>query len=174
VSQALHVAAQLGLADLLKEGPRSVPQLAEATGAHARSLYRLLRALAGVGAFAEDDQGRFALAPLGDYLRSDHPESQRPRLPPPPQYRRQSMMGPRLTKAERSERAQKFNEKRFQALRTFWRLQDADEATLRHIINAVEGPGGRIRLYEISQEMGNQESDMTPFPAKLDVEKENE
>ncbi len=43
-SQAIHVAATLGIADLLKEGPRSVDELAEATGTHAPTLYRLLRA----------------------------------------------------------------------------------------------------------------------------------
>jgi hypothetical protein len=77
IAQAIHVAAQLGLADLLKEGPKTVAHLAEATGAHARSLYRLLRALASEGVFAEDEQGRFALTPLAECLRSDVPSSQR-------------------------------------------------------------------------------------------------
>jgi hypothetical protein len=77
IAQALHVAAHLGLADLLKEGPRSVAHLAKAAGAHERSLYRLLRALAGEGVFVEDEQGRFGLTPLGDCLRSDAPHSQR-------------------------------------------------------------------------------------------------
>ncbi len=77
VSQALHVAAQLGVADLLTEGPQTVARLAEATGTHARSLYRLMRALASEGVFVEDAQGRFALTPLGECLRSDAPNSQR-------------------------------------------------------------------------------------------------
>ena len=77
ISQALHVAAHLGVADLLTDGPRTVSDLAHATGAHARSLYRLLRALASEGVFAEDAQGRFALTPLGESLRSDVPNSQR-------------------------------------------------------------------------------------------------
>jgi hypothetical protein len=77
IAQAIHVAAQLGLADLLKDGPKAVAHLAEATGAHARSLYRLLRALASEGVFAEDEQGRFALTPLAECLRSDVPNSQR-------------------------------------------------------------------------------------------------
>jgi ubiquinone/menaquinone biosynthesis C-methylase UbiE/predicted transcriptional regulator len=77
MSQALHVAAQLGVADLLKDGPQTVAHLAESTGTHARSLYRLLRALASEGVFAEDEQGRFALTPLGERLRSDVPNSQR-------------------------------------------------------------------------------------------------
>ena len=43
VSQALHVAATLGIADQLKEGPKSVDVLARACNADAPSLYRLLR-----------------------------------------------------------------------------------------------------------------------------------
>lgn len=77
ISQALHVAAHLGIADLLKEGPQTVTHLAKATGTHERSLYRLLRALASEGVFAEEGQGRFVLTPLGECLRSDVPNSQR-------------------------------------------------------------------------------------------------
>ena len=75
--QAVSVAAELGLADLLRDGPRTPAQLAEATGTHAQSLYRLLRALASVGVFAEDEQGRFALTPLAEPLRSDVAGSKR-------------------------------------------------------------------------------------------------
>ena len=71
VSQAIHVAATLGLADLLGDGTRSSDELAEATGADADALYRLLRALASVGVLNEHDDRRFALTPLGEYLRSD-------------------------------------------------------------------------------------------------------
>ncbi len=66
VSQALHVAATLKLADLLADGPRTSDELAAATEAHADALYRLLRALAAVGVFKELDDRRFELAPLGD------------------------------------------------------------------------------------------------------------
>src|SRR5262249_9644047 len=59
VSQALYVAAKLGLADLLKGGPRTADDLAPSTGSHAPSLYRLLRALASVGVFVEDAQQHF-------------------------------------------------------------------------------------------------------------------
>lgn len=74
VSQAIHVAATLGLADLLKDGARSSDELAAATGTHAPSLYRLLRALAGVGVFREEADRRFAPTPLGECLRFDAPE----------------------------------------------------------------------------------------------------
>jgi hypothetical protein len=74
VSQAIHVAAMLGIADLLKGGPRNSDDLASATGSHAPTLYRLLRALASVGVFREEAGQRFALTPLGECLRSDAPE----------------------------------------------------------------------------------------------------
>jgi hypothetical protein len=75
VSQAICVAATLGLADLLAQGARASDELAEATGTHPGSLYRLLRALASVGVLRELDNRRFALTPLGEPLRSDVPDS---------------------------------------------------------------------------------------------------
>lgn len=78
VSQAIHVAASLGIPDLLKSGPRSSDDLAAATGTDASALYRMLRALATVGVFREDSDRRFALTPLGECLRSDAPESLAP------------------------------------------------------------------------------------------------
>lgn len=77
VSQALYAAAKLGIPDLLVEGARSADDLAGATKTHAPSIYRLLRALASVGVFAEDGEGRFALTPMAECLRSDVTGSQR-------------------------------------------------------------------------------------------------
>jgi O-methyltransferase domain/Dimerisation domain len=77
VSQAVSVAAALGIADLLTGGPQSVEQLATATSTRADSLYRLLRALASVGVFAETEDRRFTLTPLAECLRSDAPNSMR-------------------------------------------------------------------------------------------------
>jgi hypothetical protein len=74
VTQAIHVAAVLGIADLLADGPRSSDNLAAATATHPGTLYRLLRALAGVGVFREEDDRHFALTDLGACLRSDAPE----------------------------------------------------------------------------------------------------
>jgi hypothetical protein len=74
VTQAIHVAATLGIADLLAEGPRDAQQLAEATSTHAPSLLRVLRALASVGVLHEDGDGRFALTEIGACLRSDAPD----------------------------------------------------------------------------------------------------
>ncbi len=77
VSQAIYVAAKLGIADLLKDGPKNDGELAKATGTHGRSLYRLLRALASVGVFAEAEDGRFGLTPLGECLQTGIPGSVR-------------------------------------------------------------------------------------------------
>ena len=71
VSQAIHIAATLGVADLLEDKPRSNDELASLTGVHNGSLYRLLRALASVGVFHEDDKRQFSLTPMGRCLRSD-------------------------------------------------------------------------------------------------------
>jgi hypothetical protein len=75
LSQALHVAARLGVADLLKGGPMSVDELARAVGAHPESLYRLLRVLASEGVFAEAEPRRFDLTPRAMLLQSDVPGS---------------------------------------------------------------------------------------------------
>ncbi|HZO24683.1 MAG TPA: methyltransferase [Chloroflexota bacterium] len=81
ISRAAHVAASLGIADLLAAGPRDIDDLAAATQTQASTLYRLLRALASVGIFAEvedaDGNRRFALTPQAQYLRSDTPGSVR-------------------------------------------------------------------------------------------------
>src|SRR5215207_1842488 len=75
VTQAIHVAAKLGLADLLADGPRTSDALAAATGTHPDALYRLLRALSGVGVFREEEGRRFALTDLGACLRSEASDS---------------------------------------------------------------------------------------------------
>ena len=77
LSRCVHVAAEMGIADLLNNGPRSVEELAQATGARPQPLYRLLRALAGNGIFAEDSSGRFELTPPAAWLRSTIPGSLR-------------------------------------------------------------------------------------------------
>lgn len=77
VSRALHLAAKLGVADRLHDGPRDADALAAALGLHAASLRRVLRLLASVGIFEESADGRFALTPLGDLLREDAAGSMR-------------------------------------------------------------------------------------------------
>ena len=75
VSQAVHVAATLGLSDLLGDGPKSVAELAEATGADARSLTRLMHGLAAVGLYVSEGDETFANTELGDAFRADAPRS---------------------------------------------------------------------------------------------------
>lgn len=75
VTQMIHVAAKLGIADRLAHGPQSAEALAQATGVQPHALYRLLRGLASLGIFAETDHSAFSLTPLAEWLRSDHPGS---------------------------------------------------------------------------------------------------
>jgi hypothetical protein len=76
-AKALAVAAELGLADLLRDGPRTTASLAEICKVDADGLHRLLRALASVGVFVQTEQDSFALTPMADWLRSDRPDSMR-------------------------------------------------------------------------------------------------
>lgn len=76
-TQLVHVAAKLGIADLLKDGARDAATMATAVGAHPSALYRMLRALASLGIFAETSDGRFELTPVAETLRSDTPGSLR-------------------------------------------------------------------------------------------------
>jgi predicted O-methyltransferase YrrM len=78
LSQILYVTARLGLADLLKEGPKQAEELAVACGTSPTALYRLLRAVVSMGFFGQDDQGRFTVTSSGAYLQADHPVSVRP------------------------------------------------------------------------------------------------
>jgi len=73
LSQAIHVAATLKIADLLADGPRGSDDLAVKTETDAGALYRLLRTLAAAGVFREESEKRFSLTPLGEGLRSDAP-----------------------------------------------------------------------------------------------------
>ncbi len=76
-SQGLGAVARLGVPDLLKEGPRSAADLAEAAECDAGALGRFLSALAVEGVFARDEQGRFALTAMSEGLTTDHPRSVR-------------------------------------------------------------------------------------------------
>nr|WP_246422058.1 acetylserotonin O-methyltransferase [Nocardiopsis mwathae] len=71
-ARLLQIAAELGLGDLLADGPRSAHDLAAATGTHPEALYRMLRVLAACGVFTETAPGSFALTAAGAPLRSDH------------------------------------------------------------------------------------------------------
>jgi hypothetical protein len=77
ISQAIYVAAKLGIADILKYGERSSSQIAVATGADESCISRLMRALCVVGVFRTNGEGRFALTALGKPLQSSVPGSLR-------------------------------------------------------------------------------------------------
>ena len=77
LSHALQLAAKLGIAELLADGPRQATDLAARTGTHARSLPRVLRLLASAGVFEERDDGSFALTSIGECLRPGVPGSAR-------------------------------------------------------------------------------------------------
>src|SRR5437016_7361567 len=75
VSQAIAVAAELGMADLLKDGPRTAADIARTVNASEDGVYRLLRALGSVGLFAETGNRRFRLTPLGKLLCTEAPQA---------------------------------------------------------------------------------------------------
>lgn len=77
VPQCIYVVAKLGMADLLKDGPRNSEELAKATRTHAPSLYRVLRLLTTVDLFTEGEAHSFALTQLGVYLQTGVPGSLR-------------------------------------------------------------------------------------------------
>ncbi len=71
MSQAIYVAAHLRIADLLATGAKSSEELARATGAHAPSLRRLMRALATIEICRDQGDGFYQLTPMGSLLRAD-------------------------------------------------------------------------------------------------------
>jgi hypothetical protein len=73
ISQSIYVAAELRIADLLANGPKTVDELAAATKTHAGSLHRFSRFLASAGLVTEVALRKFALTRLGAGLRSDVP-----------------------------------------------------------------------------------------------------
>jgi len=77
VTQLIYVAAKLGIADLLKDGSKSIDELASRVGAHPRALYRVLRALASIGIFAEVGDRQFELTALAEPLQDRVPGSVR-------------------------------------------------------------------------------------------------
>lgn len=73
LARAVYAAARMKLADILADGPRSVSEIAQETGLHARSLYRLLRALASRGLLSEVTPRSYALTNLGAALKTGAP-----------------------------------------------------------------------------------------------------
>jgi 2-polyprenyl-3-methyl-5-hydroxy-6-metoxy-1,4-benzoquinol methylase len=76
-TQALYVAAKLGIADSLVGGPKTTDELAKKVGANPKALTRLMRHLAALGIFKLDESRRFSLTALGELLCNDSPTSMR-------------------------------------------------------------------------------------------------
>ena len=77
VNQAIYAAAELGIADHLKDGPRPSADVATDCNADDDATYRLMRALSNIGVLDEREERTFALTPVGEFLRSDVPGSLR-------------------------------------------------------------------------------------------------
>ncbi|ARP69903.1 O-methyltransferase [Streptomyces pluripotens] len=73
MSQPLYVLAELGVADLLADKPRTAAELAVVLEVHPDALGRCMRVAAALGVLAEEPGGRFSLRPMGEALRSDVP-----------------------------------------------------------------------------------------------------
>jgi len=70
ISKPIYVAAELGIADMLAEGSKSIEELAQASQSHSPSLYRMMRALASVGIFCETENKWFELTPMAECLKN--------------------------------------------------------------------------------------------------------
>lgn len=77
VSQALYVAAKLGIPDVLVAGPRSIDEIADHVTADPAAVGRLVRVLGSMGVFAPQADGRYGLGPLGPTLVSEGDGSMR-------------------------------------------------------------------------------------------------
>jgi hypothetical protein len=72
-AQAIHVAVQFRIPDLLARGPKTADELAAECGAHAPTLDRLLRALTSLDMFRQTPDRRYTNTPLTEILRTDQP-----------------------------------------------------------------------------------------------------
>ena len=76
-TQALYVAAKLGIADHLAHESMTADELASRVGVNPKALLRLMRHLAAAGIFTQDGSRKFGLTSLGELLRDDNPQSMR-------------------------------------------------------------------------------------------------
>jgi hypothetical protein len=77
IARCVYAVAELRIADLLADRAMSSSELAAATGADEPSLYRVLRALAALGVFAESGGRSFELTAIGERLVSGAPAGMR-------------------------------------------------------------------------------------------------
>lgn len=77
LTRCVTAIAELGVPDILADGPQSIDRLAEEAGADRGFLDRVMRTLVSGGIFEEPSPGIYAQTPVSDLLRRDHPESMR-------------------------------------------------------------------------------------------------
>ncbi len=70
ISKPIYVAAELGIADILAQGPKSIAEIAKMSQSHAPTLYRIMRTLASVGIFSETEDKQFQFTPMAECLKS--------------------------------------------------------------------------------------------------------
>lgn len=75
--KAVSAMADLGIADALEQKAKTATEVARELGTHEDSTYRLMRALAGAGVLVELAGQEFSLSPVGELLRTNHPQSMR-------------------------------------------------------------------------------------------------
>jgi SAM-dependent methyltransferase len=68
---SICAAAKFGIADQLESGPKTTKEMASLLNLHEDSLYRVLRALAGIGIFHEGENRTFSQTPLSEVLRTN-------------------------------------------------------------------------------------------------------
>jgi hypothetical protein len=77
VSRAVHIVAELGIADAVAIEGTPVADVARATGTDEDALSRIVRLLSGYGVFNLDGSSVVSHTPASEVLRSDHPGSLR-------------------------------------------------------------------------------------------------
>jgi C-methyltransferase len=80
LSRSIHAVAELGIANLIGDGPISAPDVARSAGVSSEYLGRCLRFLSAYGVFEETSPGWFRATALSEVMRDDHPKSMRPIL----------------------------------------------------------------------------------------------
>jgi O-methyltransferase domain/Dimerisation domain len=76
-TRVIYVAAKLGLTDHIADDGATAQNLAQTLNVHPGALYRVMRALAGLGVLRQDENDRFFVTPYGETLRKDSPQSVR-------------------------------------------------------------------------------------------------
>jgi O-methyltransferase domain/Dimerisation domain len=76
-SQILHAGVKLGVFDAIADQSRSYAEVAEQLSLDAENTYRLLRALASIGALEERSDKVFKVSSVGEFFRADNPQSLR-------------------------------------------------------------------------------------------------